>query len=51
MTFDVTNQASFKSVKIWLESIYDHAEDNVVRILVGNKVDMADERKISQEEA
>jgi len=51
VTFDVTNVASFKSVKIWLESIYEHAEDNVVKILVGNKVDMVDDRQISEEEA
>ena len=51
MTFDVTNQASFKSVKLWLESIYEHAEDNVAKILVGNKVDMVNERKISEEDA
>ena len=51
MTFDVTNQASFKSVKLWLESIYEHAEDNVAKILVGNKVDMVNERKITKEEA
>ena len=51
VTFDVTNQASFKSVKLWLESIYEHAEDNVAKILVGNKVDMVNERKITKEEA
>ena len=51
VTFDVTNQASFKSVKLWLESIYEHAEDNVAKILVGNKVDMVNERKISEEDA
>ena len=51
VTFDVTNTASFKSVKLWLESIYEHAEDNVAKILVGNKVDMVNERKISKEEA
>ena len=51
VTFDVTNLTSFKSVKIWLESIYEHADDNVAKILVGNKVDMASDRKISEEQA
>ena len=51
VTFDVTNQTSFKSVKMWLESIDDYADDNVAKILVGNKVDMVNERKISKEEA
>ena len=35
----------------WLESIYEHADSNVAKILVGNKVDLKDERKTSQEDA
>ena len=38
-------------MKLWLESIYDHADENVAKILVGNKVDMKQDRKISEEEA
>ena len=51
LTFDVTNITSFKNVKMWLESIYQYADDNVAKILVGNKIDMVDDRKISEQEA
>ena len=48
LTFDVTNVTSFKNVKMWLESIYQYADDNVAKILVGNKIDMVNDRKISE---
>ena len=39
LVFDVTNQESFKNVLMWLESIYENADPNVRKILVGNKID------------
>lgn len=50
VTFDVTNAASFTNVKNWLESIYQHADPNIVKALVGNKCDL-DDRVVSVEEA
>jgi GTPase SAR1 family protein len=38
-------------VKTWLESIYLHADPNIVKVLVGNKIDLEDERKVSTEDA
>ena len=51
LAFDVTNITSFKNVKMWIESIYQYAEDGVAKILVGNKIDMVDERKVTEQEA
>ena len=51
VTFDITNQLSFTNVKTWLESIYMHADPNIAKVLVGNKIDLEDERKVSTEEA
>ena len=51
VTFDVTNQLSFTNVKTWLESIYQHADPSIVKVLVGNKIDLEDERKVTAEEA
>ncbi|TNV77454.1 hypothetical protein FGO68_gene2746 [Halteria grandinella] len=50
VTFDVTNATSFNNVKNWLESIYQHADPNIVKALVGNKIDL-DDRVVSTEEA
>jgi len=51
VTFDVTNQLSFQNVKTWLESIYQHADPNIVKVLVGNKIDLEEERKVRTEDA
>jgi len=37
-------------VKTWLDSIKEHADPKVVKYLVGNKIDLEDERVISKEE-
>jgi GTPase SAR1 family protein len=34
-----------------LESIYQHADPSIVKVLVGNKIDLEDERKVTPEEA
>ena len=51
LCFDVTNQKSFDNVRMWFEQIESHADAGIAKILVGNKVDLADERKISAEQA
>lgn len=49
--FDVTNQTSFTNIKNWLESIYQHADPNIVKALVGNKIDLEDQRVVPYEDA
>jgi small GTP-binding protein len=44
VTFDVTNETTFNNVKNWLDSIYQHADPSIVKALVGNKVDLEDQR-------
>ena len=51
MAFDITNEDSFKNVRKWMESIYEHADANICKVMVGNKIDLDDERKISKGEA
>ena len=51
VTFDVTNQTSFNNVKNWLESIYQHADPNIVKALVGNKIDLEEQLAVSYEDA
>ncbi|KAK8894705.1 Ras- protein Rab-27A [Tritrichomonas musculus] len=51
--FDVTNKDSFEHIQGWLESINNNIDmDNPIPIVVlGNKIDLASERKVSQDEA
>ncbi len=50
MAFDVTNEESFRDVKKWMDSIYEHADQNICKVMVGNKIDL-ENRKISMREA
>jgi Rab family protein len=47
----VTNSTSFANVKNWLESIQENADKDIIKMLVGNKIDLEDDRKIMEEEA
>ncbi|RQM29810.1 hypothetical protein B5M09_002273 [Aphanomyces astaci] len=41
VVYDITDRHSFEHVTHWLEQIREHAHENVVLILVGNKCDLA----------
>lgn len=46
VVFDVTDQESFNNVKQWLNEIDRYANENVNKLLVGNKVDLAAKRVV-----
>ncbi|MHA1819345.1 MAG: GTP-binding protein [Promethearchaeota archaeon] len=48
--FDITNRETFEELKEWLELINKSAPE-MVKILVAAKIDLADQRKVSKEEA
>lgn len=50
--FDVTNRHSYEAgVAHALENIRNFAPNNVTKILVATKIDLADQRRVSHEEA
>lgn len=49
LTYDVTDENSFKNIRNWVKQIEQNAQSNVCKVLVGNKCDRED-RKISPEE-
>jgi len=53
LVYDITNEKSFQAVKRWMEELRDHAEPDIVIMLVGNKIDLCDRnpeaRKIPRE--
>jgi small GTP-binding protein len=51
LTFDITNRVTFDHAHIWMESIKESASAGVNVILVGNKLDRAADRKVSEVEA
>ncbi len=51
VVFDVTDQESFNNVKQWLNEIDRYANENVNKLLVGNKVRGQRGRKVAGEGA
>ncbi|KAI0988938.1 hypothetical protein GJ496_009665 [Pomphorhynchus laevis] len=51
LVYDITNEKSFDNIVTWLANINEHARPNVVRLLVGNKVDQAEYRTVEYERA
>ena len=50
VAFDVSNRESFDNVKKWMESIFEHADQNICKVMVGNKIDIED-RRVTKKEA
>jgi len=49
--FDLTDKESFRNIKIWLHEVDKYSSDNVNKILIGNKSDLIDRRRVTFEEA
>ena len=50
IVYDITDENSFKSVKDWIEDCQTYASKYINLVLVGNKIDLEQERKISKED-
>ncbi|CAD5210206.1 unnamed protein product [Bursaphelenchus xylophilus] len=49
LVYDITNAKSFDNIAKWLRQIDDHASEDVVKMILGNKCDMTDRRVVSKE--
>ena len=50
LVYDSTNRESFEHVDSWLQEVNKYSNDNTIKVLIGNKSDMVDDRKITTEE-
>ena len=51
IAFDVTNRESFENVKNWVDSIENYAKEDIQKVLIGNKIDLTEQRKVTKQEA
>ncbi|KIK23663.1 hypothetical protein PISMIDRAFT_100096 [Pisolithus microcarpus 441] len=51
LVYDISKQATFANVTRWLKELRDHADSNIVIMLVGNKSDLKHLRAVPTEEA
>ena len=47
--YDITDEASFEHIKNWMIDIDKFGKQGVLKVLIGNKIDMEDKRKITKE--
>ncbi|CAD8108723.1 unnamed protein product [Paramecium primaurelia] len=50
LVFAVNDQESFHDIEKWMNQIKQHASDNIIKVLIGNKTDLPD-RCITYEQA
>ena len=51
VVFDITDEESFVNLDKWFEEVYSNCEEIIPAILIGNKADISEERKVTQEQA
>ena len=55
IVYDITKSNTFQSVKKWMVALKSHAGENIVIMLIGNKLDLVNKdpatREVSKEEA
>ncbi|CAL9150896.1 ras-related protein RABA2a-like [Musa acuminata AAA Group] len=51
LVYDVTKPKSFENANQWLKELRDHADSNIVIMLIGNKTDLKHLRAITSEDA
>ena len=50
VNYDITDRRTFNSVRSWMAQITDHADQQVNKVLVGNKSDNQSARQVSTQE-
>jgi len=51
LVYDISKQQTYENVMRWLKELRDHADSNIVIMLVGNKSDLRHLRAVPTEEA
>lgn len=51
LVYDIAKHATYENVERWLKELRDHADQNIVIMLVGNKSDLRHLRAVPTEEA
>jgi small GTP-binding protein len=49
LVYDVANEKSFDNIVKWLRNIDEHANEDVEKMILGNKCDMEDKRQVTKE--
>ncbi|XP_076440759.1 ras-related protein Rab-10-like [Babylonia areolata] len=47
LVYDITNAKTFENISKWLRNIDEHANEDVEKMILGNKCDMEDKRQVA----
>ena len=48
IVYDISDKNSFLHIKDWMDDINKYTDDNPIKLVVGNKSDLSDQRQVSQ---
>ena len=49
--FDVNSKQTLEKIKFWIENVKEHSsEDNIIEVIVGNKIDIEGKHEVTKEE-
>ena len=51
LVYDICSKETFDRLPFWIKELRDNADEKIKIIMLGNKVDLADERQVPLEEA
>lgn len=51
IVYDITNKRSFENVPLWLDDVQRYCRKDAIKLLVGNKKDLADKRDVDSDMA
>ena len=49
LLYDITKMTSFENIREWIRDIKEEVSEKAIIFLIGNKIDLTDNRKISKE--
>ena len=50
IVYDVTDKKTFGHIKDWLEDINKFTDNNPIKLIVGNKCDLSNEKQVTEED-
>ena len=51
LTYDITREETFSNILEWLKEVKNHANNDILLYLIGNRSDLEDDREVSREKA
>ena len=51
LVFDITNKESFDLLETWMNDLKENNKVDISKVLIGNKLDLAEDRQVQKEEA